>query len=238
MKLSMFFFLLLFSACSFAQKEHVITDNHVEARSVDPFDALVVSGPFTVHYSNGSAHQLAVSASDRNLRNRIVTKVVGRQLEISLEGSSWNKWNGKSNYIIYVSSPELHKIVASGAVDFDVHDQLMSCDLKLIFSGASDFSGDINVAKLDAVFSGGSDLKAKGKVDQLKLTMSGASDCNCLDLMVENAEMVASGASDIKISINKTIKATASGASDIEYRGSPSKVETKSWNGSVTPKGS
>ncbi len=222
-------FLFLFSYhLSIAQKENVIKDENVKLRSVQPFNAIIVGGAFTVHYSNGNTFQLAVSASNENLRDHIVTKVVDGELQISLESSAWKSWRGHGNYTVYISSPKLNRVIASGAVNFDVHDTLKTEELQLKFSGASDFAGNIQAQKMNAVFSGGSDIKAEGKVNYLSLVMSGASDCKCFSLISENLDVVSSGASNVQITVNKSLKAVASGASDIIYGGSPVAEQTKS----------
>jgi hypothetical protein len=224
-------FLLVFlhsNLFSFAQKDKIISDENAKIRSIAPFNAVLVGGAFTVHYSKGDSFQLAVSASNENLRDHIVTKVIDGELQISLESSSWKSWRGQGNYTVYISSPKLNRIIASGAVNFDVHDTLKTDELQLRFSGASDFSGNIQSQKMNAVFSGGSDIKAQGKVENLSMVMSGASDCKCFSLISENLDIVTSGASNVQITVNKTLKAVASGASDIIYAGSPVAEQTKS----------
>lgn len=231
--------LLAISFSCFAQNKHVIADDHAKLREITPFETILVKGPFTVHYSMGNEYQLAISATDESTLARIMTKVVGKQLEISLDGNSWKNWSSKSKFTVYISSPLLKRIVASGAVDFDVHDIIQSENLDLVFSGASEFSGNLDAHKMSAVFSGGSDMKVKGSVGNLSLVMSGASDCRCMDLMADTADIVVSGASDVKITVLKSIKATASGASDVEYIGSPVSIQTRaSGASSINKKGS
>jgi hypothetical protein len=48
---------------------------------------------------------------------------------------------------------------------------------------------------------------------------SGASDFKGFDLITEMCNVKASGASDIKITVNKELSAQASGASDVRYKG-------------------
>lgn len=238
MKKIFMFLLFLQTTASFAQQKNIISDEHVAERKVDAFQAIMISGPFTVHFSSGSEYQLAVSATDAAARERIITQVKDGKLEIRLDGNSWKNWKGNSKFTVYVSSPEIKSIVASGAVDFDIHDLMKTKKLDLIFSGASDFSGNIEASSLSATFSGGSDMNVKGKVSNLKLIMSGASDCKCYGLSTDIADIIASGASNVQIYVNQSITAVASGASDVEYKGSPTKTQTRaSGASSVTKKG-
>jgi hypothetical protein len=59
-----------------------------------------------------------------------------------------------------------------------------------------------------------------GSVGQLNVEASGASDFKGFDLAVDFCTAKASGASDIKITVNKELSAEASGASDVRYKGS------------------
>ena len=68
--------------------------------------------------------------------------------------------------------------------------------------------------------SGASDMTLTGLVGQLNIEASGASDFKGYDLAVDYCNAKASGASDIKITVNKELSAEASGASDVNYKGS------------------
>jgi hypothetical protein len=60
-----------------------------------------------------------------------------------------------------------------------------------------------------------------GSANKFDLVCSGASSFKGADLKVDEADLDASGASSIKIHVTETFKAHASGASSIQYKGSP-----------------
>ena len=92
--------------------------------------------------------------------------------------------------------------------------------LSLTLSGASDFKGAIRVGELQLDQNGASDAKITGVVAGLAvIRLSGASDVKGYDLTVESCEASASGASDIRITVNKELKANATGASSVYYKG-------------------
>lgn len=228
MKKSIVAFLLFFYGCVGAQDNSVIEDKNVVIRQVDNFNEIQVRGPFTVHFSDGKNCDLAVSAADKSVRDMIVTKVVNGQLQISLGEKSWRGWQSNLKLNIYLSAPTLKKITASGASDFIIHDILKSSNLDLVFSGASDFKGKIEAQSLSVNFSGASDLTISGSVRDTKIRVSGASDFKGFSLNSDNVDAVSSGASSIRISVLKSLKAVASGASDIEYKGNPSSMSKSS----------
>jgi hypothetical protein len=74
-----------------------------------------------------------------------------------------------------------------------------------------------------------------GTATRLYVEASGASDFKGFDLVAESCEAKASGASDIRITVNKELSAEASGASDVKYRGDCTIREVKSsGSGSVS----
>lgn len=228
MKNSFMALLLFFYGCAEAQDNTTIEDKNVVIRQVGDFNAIEVRGPFTVHFSDGRNCDLAVSAAEKSVRDMIVTKVVNGQLQISLGEKSWRGWQSNLKLKVYLSAPTLKKITASGASDFIVHDILKSSNLDLVFSGASDFKGKIEAQSLSVSFSGASDLTISGSVRDTKIIVSGASDFKGFSLNSDNVDAISSGASSIRITALKSLKAVASGASDIEYKGNPSSISKRS----------
>ncbi len=87
--------------------------------------------------------------------------------------------------------------------------------------------------------SGACDVYITGtlKADHLDIKQSGASDFKGYDLVTEICDARASGASDIKITVNKEISANASGASDVRFKGQGVIRDLKSSGSSSVSKG-
>ena len=227
---SIFTLLLLIGSCaSFAQEKVIFNDEHVVLRDVQTFQSVVVSGPFKVYYSTDTETQVAVSANDTEARDRITTKVNNGTLYISLDNNGIRWWRGNKEFKVYITAPKLNSLTASGAVNIVVVDVLKSNNLSLNFSGASDFTGKVECDEIKANFSGASDAKISGSADKIGMICSGASGFKGSDLKVNEADLVASGASSIKIHVKETLKANASGASSIQFNGSP-----RIWNQTST----
>ena len=121
----------------------------------------------------------------------------------------------------YVSVKELGRLQASGSCDVYVEGNLNTTDLAIALSGSSDFKGAVNAQNLRLEASGSSDFHISGKTTNLKINVAGSSDVKGYDLIADNADIEANGASDVKITINKELKARAAGSSDITYKGEP-----------------
>lgn len=233
MKRSLLSLILLFiSYHLIAQEKVVINEENIVLRDVGSFSAVVVRGPFKVYYSTDQESQVAVSANTTAARDRITTKVSGGTLYIGLEDRTRStfSWSGNKELRIYLTAPKLSGLTASGAVNFVVVDALNAGLLNLIFSGASDFSGKVICEELKVNLSGASDTKISGTAQKITLDCSGASSFKGLGLIVNQASLVASGASSIKINVKESLSARASGASSIQHRGNP-KISNQSASG-------
>ena len=221
--------LIFCSFSSFAQEKVIFNDENVVLRDVANFQSVVVRGPFKVYYSSDPETQVAVSARDTDTRDRITTKVNNGTLYISLDDNGLKWWGGNKEFKVYITAPKLNALTASGAVNIVVVDVLKSSNLTLNLSGASDFSGKIACDEIKANLTGASDSKISGTANKIELVCTGASGFKGQDLKVNEADLVATGASSIKIHVMESLKAKASGASSIHYRGTP-----KMYNQSAT----
>lgn len=209
----------LLSAASFAQQ---INDPNAELREAKNFHAIKVSHAFDVYLSQSSEEAVAVSASDEEAKQHIKVEVDAGVLIISFDADSkfWKKWKGNQKLKAYVSFKTLDKLVASGACDINFVNGVKSENLSVHLSGASDLKGKVEIDNvLDIDMDGASDIEINGSAAQLKANLSGACDFKGYDLITDYCDVKASGASGVKITVNKELSASVSGASDINYKG-------------------
>jgi hypothetical protein len=210
--------LIVMSLFAMAQNT-VVNDANAERRSVSGFTGIHVSGGIDVYLNQSGEDAVAVSASESKYRDRIMVEVKDGILKIwyKNEGLNWSFGNRKLR--AYVSFKAINSLHASGASDLKASNGIKSANLDIHLSGASDFKGALEVEGLSVSISGASDMQATGKTGTLKLDASGASVCKCYELVAQTCTLEASGASDIKITVEKEMEARASGASDIRIKG-------------------
>lgn len=208
---------LVFSTILMAQKQ--IYDPNAEVRTVKGFHAIKVSHAIDLYLSQSDNEVVAVSASKEEYRNRIKIEVENGVLRIWYNNDSrWSR--GDKKLKAYISFKTLNKLTASGASDVRVTGTIKANDLDIIMSGASDFDGAIHSNSLTVDLSGASDMTVTGSAVSLKIEVSGASEFKGYDLQTDNCSAKASGASDIRVTVNKELNAHASGASGVYYKGS------------------
>jgi len=208
-------FLVLITGSAYAQQ---VYDPNAEVRIAKNFHGINVSHAFDVYLSQGNEEAVAVSASETNFRDRIKVEVKNGILNIWYDNQGkWGKGNKKLK--AYISFKQLDKLMVSGACSVFISGTLSSGELNVQLSGASDLKGIIETKKLTVDLSGASDMIVSGKAGMFSIDANGASKFNGFDLVTDYCDARASGASDIRITVNKELSAHATGASDVHYKG-------------------
>lgn len=213
-------FLGLVSVSRAQQSLMVVKDAHAELRTTESFHSIKVSQAIDVVISQGTEDAVVVSASEPAYRNRITTEVRDGVLTISLEPGLRVSWNKKNPALkAYVSVRQLRLVEAAGACNVKVNGVLRSETLHINLSGASNFKAEVLATTLKVRQSGASTSIFKGRIAHLDVLVTGASDFNGFELVSDKSIATASGASDIRITVNQDLKVNSSGASDVQYKG-------------------
>jgi hypothetical protein len=217
------YFLLVLTFVSFfaaAQDGKVINDKNAQTRNVRGFHAIEVSGGIDLYLTQGGEEAVAVSAAETEWRDRIRTEVTDGVLRIYMDNKNfrWGNW-GNRHLKAYVSCKVLDQLNASGGSDVYLQEAIRSDKLKLELSGGSDLSGKMVIGELSVYQSGGSDTHVSGSAARLFVHTSGGSDYHGYDLAADNCKVEASGGSDAYLTVNKELTASATGGSDVHYRG-------------------
>ena len=197
---------------------HVIT----EKRSVTNFNAIELSGGIDLYIHPNSSEKLEVKADD-NIMDMIITEVNGGTLKIYTKASIRNPESMR----VDVWVDDLESLSVSGGTDTYFEGMLKTDHFKVVSSGASDVSIDIETKELILVASGSSDINLRGSADYLKATASGSSDLKAYDLAVKKCKLKASGSSDAYVFVSDELELSASGSSDVHYKGD---AEIKAMN--------
>ncbi len=214
-----------------------VNDPNAVVREAKDFHGINVSSAFDVYLSQGGEEAVAVSATEEKYRDRIRVEVKAGILYIGYDskGLSWSSGNKKLK--AYISFKQIDLLKVSGACDVMITGTLKAENLNIDQSGASDLKGKLDVKKLTVDLSGASDITVSGSATQLSVEASGASGFKGYDLTTETCDAKASGASDIKVTVNKELSANASGASDVRYKGDAVIRELRSSGSSSVSKG-
>ncbi|MFN6962211.1 MAG: head GIN domain-containing protein [Pyrinomonadaceae bacterium] len=171
-----------------------------EKRGVSDFSKIVVGGVFNVEIVAGREYSVEVTADD-NLLPYIETETHGDTLDIRLT----KRVSRHSELKVKITAPVIDGVESGGASRIDV-------------SGVTGDTFDLDT-------SGASRVTLRGDVNNAVIRASGAGSVDAGDLRAANADVDASGAAKVAVNVSGHLKADASGASRISYRGSPASVE-------------
>ena len=185
-----------------------------EVRDIEAFDTIELGGVFdlTVHVDPNVKQKLEIRADD-NILDKIVTKVSGGELEVSID--HWMV-RPKQTIKLDIWVPELAEIDASGASDIEVF--------------------GLHGERFELDVSGAAEVELDGNVEHFVIDSSGASEVDAKHLEAKTVEVELSGAGDLSVFASENLDVDVSGAGDIRYFGDPANVSKDiSGAGKVEP---
>jgi len=212
---------------------------------VKDFTEFVTGGNTSVEISQDGTEYMRVEA-DAEVMKRVKVDQSGKRVSVWVKSdSNLFNWFGNNNDPVRISlrvkqleylevsggahakvgdlQGEKFQLNASGAGNADFA-TLNARFLKLELSGAANVRIDnVNSQEQDFGLSGASniDIKSASNTQKVDVDASGASNFRGKNLTTKRAHFEASGASHIEAAVTETLDANASGASSVEYYGSP-----------------
>ena len=130
---------------------------------------------------------------------------------------------------------DIFKMELAGASKF-TGNLIINHSLEIQAVGASKFEGSCMApGKASVEVTGASQIDWSGFIGKAYLEASGASHIRGFEMVIDNLDAEASGASGIDATVNKHLNGTASGASHIRYKGTPEVKASVSGASAVKP---
>ena len=181
------------------------------------FSRVEVGSAFDFEIIQSGSYSVSVTADDNAFEHIEVAKR-GDTLKISMKTFPSI---GSSTLEAVVTLPQLRGLVISGASDGYVTGFSSTENIEIGVSGASKVAGDITAGDAEFDVSGASTVRLEGSADDMDANVSGASSFKLGDFMVNDADVVFSGASSGTVNVTGRLDANLSGASKLEYIGEP-----------------
>ncbi|MDZ4205581.1 MAG: head GIN domain-containing protein [Bacteroidales bacterium] len=199
-----------------------------ETLNIKDFNALRVSGAFSVYLSQGETESVVIEADD-NIHDYIIAEVQGKTLRIGTRCIGISDATMKA----YISVKNLEEIKVSGAVELKGEVPLEVSRIALSSSGASKIDMELHCERLYVDLSGAGKIKLDGQANRAAVEISGAGEMNAKKLTCETLKIQVSGAGNAGVNVMKEIDARVSGAGNIRYRGNPKVFSQISAAGSI-----
>lgn len=226
-----FLFVLSASLALFAQK--TVNDPNAEKRSVGSFHGIDVGTGIELTLTQGSAEEVAVSASSTEFRDRIVTKVENGILRIHYETKtgSINKRNETKGLKAWVSYKTLDRLHASTGAEVEITGVLQSPSLDMEANTGAEITGKVDIGTLKLDQNTGSRVTLSGKTDKLEAEGSTGSKFTGEDMNANNCNVQVSTGAKITIHAEKELQVKASTGGIVKYKGNAGIREIKTNTG-------
>ncbi|GAA4428690.1 hypothetical protein GCM10023188_13130 [Pontibacter saemangeumensis] len=194
--------------------------DNVQTFDLRDFDEVTVSGPYHVQLTQGDNFSVRVRGEERDMRRMKVEKL-GQELRIGFTEKNIELFEDDDPVLIQIVAPDYREIDLSGAIKADIG-RVNADDLQLNLAGAIKSVADLDVRNLKVDIAGACISKFTGRADNFELDVTGAGVVDAEDLKATSVDADVTGASAAEVYATTTLRAQASGASRITYRGNPS----------------
>jgi Putative auto-transporter adhesin, head GIN domain len=212
-----------FTACVDAQIRRTVTGNRDVVRRDRPagnFTGIRVSTGIDVYLKQTGDESISLEA-DENLHEYIKTEIRDGVLyvftDVNIRSAEMKR--------VYVTMDKIESIRTSSAGDVIGESPIKTDELELSASSAGGINLEVYAREIGIDISSSGDITLNGEADVLDANLSSAGDLNAYDLEVKDAEVSASSAGDADVYVSERLRARASSAGDINYRGNPKYID-------------
>ena len=215
--LAMFAMGILFTSCK--KDEDVTPSNNVTTvnKTISGYSELNVSDPFKVYVTFSDTEEKIQVEANSNLHQYITVKKQNNQLVIYIDNDV--DINGSSTLNVYITTKQLDAFYGTGASSFQLQNELSGNNLLIELTGASFFTGTVYVNQLNSELTGASGLTLAGNSNSFNIDATGASNMTNYDFVTNYFTADFEGASNVYLTVQQELDVTATGASNVYYKG-------------------
>lgn len=202
----------------------------------DNFKYIKASSFYELEILQGENYSVKVDASNDNL-DLIKAYQSDGEVVFEMKGKNirWFDRNNKSRVKVFITMPTIENLDLSGACTAKVNGfTQQSLSANIAGASTAEVNGDID--RVSGSLSGTGTLKLWGTGRELDFNLSGASSLDAFQYQVDDAEIDISGASSAKLFVKDRLKGSASGISNVKYKGN-AKVDMNISNSANVDRG-
>ena len=180
--------------------------------AVAEFVKVAQAGPDDVDVRVGSGFSVRAEGDE----SAISQVRIGRDGEtLRIGRRSGVGWSSTGKVKVYVTMPRITAISLAGAGDVTI-DRVEGASFNGEIAGAGDLTiGTVAVDALTLSAVGAGDITARGTAGSLKASTTGAGDIDAAGLTVQQAEVDATGAGNVRATVDGEAKVSLMGAGDV-----------------------
>ena len=197
-----------------------------ETRNLRSFNEVSVSEAIKVDLVKGNSEKAEVEVTGTDAEN-VLTEISGDRLKIHMASGNWKNVNA----YVRLTYQNLEEIDVSSAASISTESTITADRMEMDVSSAAKADLIFDVGQMEVDVSSAANFKAEGNVDEIEVDVSSAGSVSAYDLECKAADLSASSAGSIKITVTESIDARASSGGSIQYKGKPDKERVSSSSG-------
>jgi hypothetical protein len=197
-----------------------------DTRDLRSFSEVSISEAIKVELVKGSSEKAEIEVSGTDAEN-VLTEVSGDRLKIHMASGNWKNVNA----FVKLTYRNLEEIDVSSAASVSTESTISSERMEMGVSSAGKADLIFKVGQMEVDVSSAGNFKAEGDVDEIEVDVSSAGSMSAYDLECKSADLSASSAGSIKITVTDQINARASSGGSIRYKGKPEKERVSNSSG-------
>ena len=206
----------------------------IETRTTGDYDGIKCAGSMDYILVAGTEGEIKIEGEE-NLLKHIITEVKNGNLIVKVEKEINLRPSDNKTIKITIPFKDINKVSLAGSGDLWNEDKILATDLDVSLAGSGDVVLNIETSSVEGSIAGSGDLTLKGNTNSLEAKIAGSGDIHAFSLQANNTVVSIAGSGDAEVVSNESIKARVAGSGDIEYRGKPTKEDTKvSGSGTIS----
>lgn len=179
-----------------------------------------------------SNHTSVTAEGNEEMINRLIVKVEGDELKLSLKDNSKIKLrNKKAKLTIKVSSPQLYNIKSDGVGSLFLEGIVKTNNLHIDSDGVGNITASqLECNQLTVKSNGVGNIRLKGKGRLAEYTSNGVGNIDTRDFIAEEVIVYLAGVGNVRCYASNNIELYSSGVGSIVYHGEPN-IKTFEKNG-------
>lgn len=196
-KILFLLFAMIFTATSLIAQSR-------DVRSVAPFNKIKAGSSFDVFIRKGNEEKVVIEAQSGDI-DKILTRVDGKTLTISVENSWWGDSFNFRGVKVFVTFRELEEVAASGSGSVRIESPLTANDLRLSSSGSGSLYCEKDLSSRGSIRisnSGSGSCKIQASIatqGEVRMTNSGSGSMMLEEINANQLKIENSGSGSVKI---------------------------------------
>ena len=215
--LALFALGVIFTSCNKDEDVTPSTQVTTVIKSITGYTGVNVSDAFTVFVSFSETEEKIQIEANANLQQYITVEKHNEQLVIKIDDNV--DINGNVVLKVHITTKQLNAFYGMGASTIQLQNELNGTNLYVELTGASSLTGTIHVDQLNSELTGASILVLEGSSGSFIIDATGASNMSDFGFIVNNLTADLEGACNVHMTVQQELEVTASGASNVYYKG-------------------